>query len=702
MATKRFRFDVQGELSTTPGSVVTSNSANKPVYLAPPAADRGLMYDHSAGLLQWFTLGAGLSWNGTVLETSAGSGFISEIQDEGSSLGAGLTTIDFVGAGITATAGGAIATVSLDADLNALAGLGSIGYAVRTAADTWAQRTLTGTAGRLSVTNGDGTSGNPVFNIDSNVAFKNANETVTGSWTFNNAVLAATVPTLGDHLVNKTYVDGLLAGVRRTSVRAATVAAGTLATSFENGDTIDTIVLATNDRILIKDQAAPAENGVYIVQASGAPIRALDMDAAGEVDGTLVIVEDGSQQGQQWYTVSEVVTLNTDPITFTKLETGTVDGSGATNQITYWADSNTLTGNANYLFDPGVSPQMVIGDTAVTLLTVLTTKGTTANNAAFGWVHKDSGGSQVFRVSNDGTTVIGSSNATTIANGSITRAADLAIGVTGTGSEINITSESNIPAAIKFITFGTGGVHVSNNLATHNGSVLDVFHGTTRTYTSGGAAGLINVAGAYTVASGTGQMTDITLISTINQTGTATGITRGLHVIPTLTAAVDYRAVELTANSSHYAMMSTAGKWRIDLGSDATGDMFYRAATTGNLTRLGIGTAQQVLIGGTIPAWGSAPVTPTECFVKITGAPVTAIDLDANDGTVKDRDGANIAFTIPTVGQKMDVYRGGMLLDSDGAGGSPSRDYSVNTTTHVLTFNEAVNDTETIYIRKFA
>jgi len=50
-----------------------------------------------------------------------------------------------------------------DADLDAIAALGSTGYAVRTAANTWAQRTLTGTANQVSVTNGDGTTGNPVF-----------------------------------------------------------------------------------------------------------------------------------------------------------------------------------------------------------------------------------------------------------------------------------------------------------------------------------------------------------------------------------------------------------------------------------------------------------------------------------------------------------------------------------------------------------
>ncbi len=682
MSIKRFRYDVHGELSAGPGAVLTTNAANKTIFLENPGADKIAFYDQSAGVLAWLGLGAGLSFNGTTLETSAGSGFISAVQEEGVDIGAGVTTLNFIGSGYTAAKVGAVANITLDADLNALSQLGSIGYAVRTAADTWAQRTLTGTAGRLSVTNGDGTSGNPVFNIDTNVAFKNANETITGSWTFNNAVLAATVPTLGDHLVNKTYVDGLLAGVRRTSVRAATTVAGTLATSFENGDTIDTVVLATNDRLLIKNQAAPAENGVYIVQATGAPVRALDMDAAAEVDGTLVIVEDGSQQGQQWYTVSEVVTLNTDPITFTKIQVGVIDGSGAANQVAYWSDSDTLTGNANWLFDATTSPQLVIGDTAVTSLTVLTTKGTTTNNSAWGYTHKNSSNTQVFRVSNDGTTQIGSANQTTLNTNSVVNSDGTLFSITASAAPLTMTSTGIVSIRGGGAAFNAASVALD---PTRTSITFDQWN--------------LQVNGTFTAAGvGTNQYQDILLAPTINQTGGHTGVTYALKVNPTLTAAADFRGIDITA-AGQTALWIHSGKLRVDFGSDATGDIPYRDST-GKLARLAIGTSSQVLIGGTIPAWGSAPVTPTEAFV--TGVTGTTVDLDSLDGKTKDRDGTNLAFTIPTVGQKMSVYRGGMKLDSDGAGGSPSRDYSVNTTTHVITFNEALSATETVYIVKYA
>lgn len=97
--------------------------------------------------------------------------------------------------------------------------------------------------------------------------------------------------------IQQSAIDGLvdaIAGVAQGTVikspcRVATTAAQVLATDFENGDTIDGVVLATNDRVLIKDQAAGAENGIYTVNASGAPTRATDFDEDSEVLGTLVV-----------------------------------------------------------------------------------------------------------------------------------------------------------------------------------------------------------------------------------------------------------------------------------------------------------------------------------------------------------------------------------------------------------------------------
>jgi hypothetical protein len=120
----------------------------------------------------------------------------------------------------------------------------------------------------------------------------------------------------------KAYVDAAAAGIDwKASVRAATTAAGTLATSFENGDTIDGVTLATGDRILIKNQAAPEDNGIYVVAASGAPARAADANTSAEVTaGTGVFVSEGTVNGNtSWVlTTDDPITLGTTGLTFTQ------------------------------------------------------------------------------------------------------------------------------------------------------------------------------------------------------------------------------------------------------------------------------------------------------------------------------------------------------------------------------------------------
>lgn len=109
-------------------------------------------------------------------------------------------------------------------------------------------------------------------------------------------------PTSAQEFATKAYTDSLIDGRSwKQSVKAATTSALTLATDFENGDTIDGYTLVTNDRVLNKDAASAAENGIYIVQASGAPVRATDADAASELVGAAIFVEQGTVNGDKQF-----------------------------------------------------------------------------------------------------------------------------------------------------------------------------------------------------------------------------------------------------------------------------------------------------------------------------------------------------------------------------------------------------------------
>lgn len=58
----------------------------------------------------------------------------------------------------------------LDATLTALAGYNTNGFVAQTASDTFAGRTLTGTANQITITNGDGVSGDPTLAFASTLA----------------------------------------------------------------------------------------------------------------------------------------------------------------------------------------------------------------------------------------------------------------------------------------------------------------------------------------------------------------------------------------------------------------------------------------------------------------------------------------------------------------------------------------------------
>ena len=125
----------------------------------------------------------------------------------------------------------------------------------------------------------------------------------------------------------QTQLDNALYGTKwKQVVKAATTVPGTLASSFENGDVIDGVTLATNDRILIKDQAAPAQNGIYIVQASGAPVRASDADSFSELVSAAVFVEQGTANADRmFYCTSDAGgTLGSTAVTFVNFGTTTV------------------------------------------------------------------------------------------------------------------------------------------------------------------------------------------------------------------------------------------------------------------------------------------------------------------------------------------------------------------------------------------
>lgn len=148
-----------------------------------------------------------------------------------------------------------------------------------------------------------------------------------GSITFTALPQSSAVPSSANDLVNKAYVDTFATGLTiKEAVRVATTVPGTLATSFEDGDLVDAVTLATGDRILIKNQVAGEENGVYVVEASGAPTRATDSNTSAEViQGTFMLVLEGTANANKQFVQTAVSpTLGTNSLVYSQLSAPTV------------------------------------------------------------------------------------------------------------------------------------------------------------------------------------------------------------------------------------------------------------------------------------------------------------------------------------------------------------------------------------------
>jgi hypothetical protein len=152
-------------------------------------------------------------------------------------------------------------------------------------------------------------------------------------------------PSADTDAANKGYVDSVAQGLdTKASVVAATTTNGTLATAFANGQVVDGVTLATNDRILIKNQTDQTANGIYTVNASGAPTRSADMNAGSEFPSAYVFVEQGTVNADTGWvcTNNAPVTLGTTNIVWTQFS-----GAG-----TYTANNGVLLTGSVFSFAP--------------------------------------------------------------------------------------------------------------------------------------------------------------------------------------------------------------------------------------------------------------------------------------------------------------------------------------------------------------
>jgi hypothetical protein len=346
-------------------------------------------------------------------------------------------------------------------------------------------------------------------------------------------------------LATKQYVDAVAQGLNvKSAVLYGTTANITLTGLGTQAGGEWTGALTAGDRILVKNQTAQADNGIYLA-ASGAWTRALDANTWNELVSAFVFVQDGATLADTGWvcTVNAGGTLGVTAITWAQFS-----GAG-----TYTAGTGlTLTGT-----------QFSITNTAVTA-------------GAYG------SATQVgtFTVNAQGQLTLAGNTTVTPAVGSIT----------GLGTGVATALAINVGSAGAFVTFnGALGTPSSGTLT--NATGLPVSTGISGLGTGVATALAVNVgtAGAVVVNGGalgtpsSGTVTNLTGTASININGTVGATTANTGAFTTISATgqISSTLAGSATTGAGQIYLNGATSNRIDFNTNGTGAPAFTTRSVG-------------------------------------------------------------------------------------------------------------------------
>jgi len=322
--------------------------------------------------------------------------------------------------------------------------------------------------------------------------------TFVGDSSSNVKLLGISAPTSPVGAANKGYVDNLVNGVAngikwKDSVIVGSVANGAIATAFANGQTVNGVTLSTGDRILLKAQTDGIQNGIYVVENSGAPTRSSDMATGSLSASVAVFLSQGTASSDTaWVCTNDEGgdVVDDDALVFTQFSS-----------ISAVAGSNTeIQFNNNGFF--GASPNLIYDGTN---LQVLDNIGVVVGTGSD------------FRIIHDGDTTITSATGNlTFDNTSVTGSTIMLLGTDTTDTAFQIQNDSAAPI---LTVLGSGITQINNNTqstASSNGCLVltgglgvarDVFVAGDHNANSYTATADINIGSDFTMVHGAADTT---------------------------------------------------------------------------------------------------------------------------------------------------------------------------------------------------
>jgi hypothetical protein len=397
--------------------------------------------------------------------------------------------------------------------------------------------TSVGTLGNLNVTN-TVDAGNVVTNA---ITGKTTGVTITATGTNQNITLVPTgtgtvnvgnfvisnvaTPVNPQDATNKQYVDEIAQGlVVKAACQAATyepLATSTGGTiTYNNGTsgvgatltvaggtfaTIDGVTLANGSRVLVKNEAAPANNGIYVRTSTTVLTRTSDFDntPSGEISGAFTFIQGGTINGDTGWvcTTDNPVVMGTTAINFSQFS-----GAGA-----YTAGTGlTLTGTVFSITNTTVTAGSYgSGDSVATFTVNAQGQLTAAANTAI-------------------TANAANLTGTTLASG-ITTSSLTTVGTLG-----NLAVTGNITSGNVYANSGTIGANLLTGTLTTNAQPNVTSFGTLTSLDvtgniSGGNANLGNLATAnfFTGTLTTNAQPNVTSVGTLTSLAVTGNVTTG-------------------------------------------------------------------------------------------------------------------------------------------------------------------------------
>ena len=476
-------------------------------------------------------------------------------------------------------------------------------------------------------------------------------------------IVSLAEPQNAQDAATKNYVDSVASGLDpKASVNVATTA-GLAAYTYNNGTsgvgatitanangalTIDGVAVATNNRVLVKNEtnSNTPYNGIYVVTntgSAGAPFvltRSTDFDTGSEIPSAFTFVEDGSTQADTGWvcTTSSPVTVGTTNINWAQFSgagsytAGTgLTLTGTTFSINTAQPTVTSVGTLTAL---SVSGNANVGNVGTSSLTVTgtTSLGAVGNVSITGgsngqYLQTNGSGSLSWQTISTSSITNGNSNVTVVANANVnissTGNANVVV-VTGTGANVSgtLSASGNITGA-NLVTGGvisaTGNANVGNIGAT--GGVFTTVAGSLTTasqpnvtslgtLTSVSVSGNANVGNLNTagVVSATGNITGGNVSGTLLTGTLATAAQPNVTSLGTLTS-VTVSGNANVGNLGTSGLVTVTGN--ITGGNIVTGGV---VSATGNVTGGNVSTTGNVTAGTLV----SSGITTSRANVSVT------------------------------------------------------------------------------------